>query len=162
MENVFVGKIVNTHGIKGEVRIKSDFEYKNKVFGIGNKLIIRGNEYIINSYRVHKEYDMVTFLGYDNINDVLSLKGCNVFVLRDSLNLDSDDYILSDLIDMDIVLDNEIIGKVIDYTTGLNPLLSIKNDSKEFYIPLNGDFLNNVDIKQNKIIVNDNVKGLML
>ena len=31
-EFIYVGKIVNTHGIKGEIRILSDFEYKNKVF----------------------------------------------------------------------------------------------------------------------------------
>ena len=36
MEYIYVGKIVNTHGIKGEIRILSDFKYKNEIFFIFN------------------------------------------------------------------------------------------------------------------------------
>ena len=36
MNYVYLGRIVNTHGIKGEVRIISDFEYKDRVFNIGS------------------------------------------------------------------------------------------------------------------------------
>ena len=60
MDKVYIGKIVSTHGIKGEVRIISDFLYKEKVFVVGNKLIIDDKEYTINSYRSHKNYDIVT------------------------------------------------------------------------------------------------------
>ena len=52
MNNVYIGKVVNTHGIKGEIRILSDFPYKDKVFIIDNKIIIGDSEYIIKSYRV--------------------------------------------------------------------------------------------------------------
>ena len=75
MDLIYIGKIVNTHGIKGEVRILSDFEYKEEVFKINNKLIVDNNELIIKSYRKHKNYDMVTFEGIDDINDVLKYKG---------------------------------------------------------------------------------------
>ena len=55
-----VGKIVSTHGIKGELRILSDFEYKDKVFVVGNELIINNKPYKIRTYRRHKNFDMVT------------------------------------------------------------------------------------------------------
>ena len=57
MEYLYLGKIVNTHGIKGEIRILSDFKYKSDVFKIGNNLYIGKNKIqeVINSYRVHKE-----------------------------------------------------------------------------------------------------------
>ena len=68
MDNkVYVGKIVSTHGIKGEIRILSDFDYKEKVFKVGNKLIIENKEYTIKSYRKHKNYDMVTFIDRNHI-----------------------------------------------------------------------------------------------
>ncbi|MBQ1551268.1 MAG: hypothetical protein IIZ67_04110, partial [Bacilli bacterium] len=51
MNKVYIGKIVNTHGIKGELRIRSDFPYKDRVFLIGNNLIIDDKEYNIKSYR---------------------------------------------------------------------------------------------------------------
>ena len=38
MEYIYVGKIVNTHGIKGEIRILSDFKYKNEIFKENFKL----------------------------------------------------------------------------------------------------------------------------
>ena len=94
MNKILIGKVVNTHGIKGEIRILSDFPFKEKVFNIDNKIIINDKEYIIKSYRVHKEYDMVTLDGFNNINDVLFLLKNNVYILEDSLNL-SDDEILS-------------------------------------------------------------------
>ena len=34
---IYIGKIVNTHGLKGEIRIISDFEFKDKVFVPGIK-----------------------------------------------------------------------------------------------------------------------------
>ncbi|MDE5539223.1 MAG: ribosome maturation factor RimM, partial [Bacilli bacterium] len=56
MEYVYLGKIVNTHGIKGEVRVLSDFERKDLVFKKGFALFIgeKKEKHIINTYRRHK------------------------------------------------------------------------------------------------------------
>ena len=43
-KKVYIGKVVSTHGIKGEIKIISDFEYKDRVFVVGKKLIIDNNE----------------------------------------------------------------------------------------------------------------------
>ena len=76
---IYIGKIVSTHGIKGELRIISDFEYKDKVFIVGNKLIINDNTYKIRSYRKHKNFDMVTLNDYKDINEVLFLLKSKVY-----------------------------------------------------------------------------------
>ena len=73
MNKVYIGKIVNTHGIKGELRIRSDFLYKDRVFVIGNNLIIDDKEYNIKGYRKHKTFDMVFLNDYHDINEVLTL-----------------------------------------------------------------------------------------
>ena len=44
MEYVLIGKIVNTHGIKGELRILSDFEYKERIFKKGFNLYPQRSE----------------------------------------------------------------------------------------------------------------------
>ena len=57
MKYIAIGKIVNTHGIKGEVRLLSSFKFKNKVFKKDMPIYI-GNtkkKEIINSYRPHKQ-----------------------------------------------------------------------------------------------------------
>ena len=88
-ENIYIGKIVNTHGIKGELRILSNFDKKDKVFIPSTEILI-GKEKIsetINTYRHHKEFEMITLKGYSNINDVLKYKGKPVYIKRQNLNL---------------------------------------------------------------------------
>jgi hypothetical protein len=56
-----IGRVVNTHGIKGEVRVISDFKYKDDVFKEGSILYIDGKKYIIKSYRKHKNFDLINY-----------------------------------------------------------------------------------------------------
>lgn len=156
MELVRVGKYVNTHGIKGEIRIKSNINYKEKVFKKGNILIIKNQEFSIKSYRVHKEYDMLTFDNIDNINDILPLKGSMVYINRDLLNLNCDEYLDSDLIDCNLYMNKELIGKINDirFITKNKKLLVVNNT----YIPF--ELIKKIDLKSKKITIEE-VKGLL-
>ena len=162
MDSVFIGKIVNTHGIKGEIRIKSDFEFKNRVFVVGQELIIRGTKYKILSYRVHKEWDMVTLDGITNINDAIPFKGSNVYFSRSDLKLDDNEYILSDLIGMKIVIKGIEMGIVNDYNNGINSLIEVKYDNITYYVPVKGDFIENIDFNSGIIYLKDSAKELIL
>ena len=97
MDYIKIGKIVNTHGIKGEVRLLSKFPYKDKVF-VKDMIIYIDKKYkeVINSYRKHKNFDMITLVGYNNINDVLKYKGLNVYVNKDDIMLDNNKYLDDD------------------------------------------------------------------
>lgn len=161
MDYISVGKIVNTHGIKGELRILSDFELKNQVFIIGKNIYI-GDSFIkeeIASYRKHKEFDMITLKNYNNINQVLKYLKKKVYVKREDLNIDK--YLMTDLIGLDVYLKEQKIGKIIDFVyNGSNKLLVVEG-LKKFYIPMVEDFVNKVDINNCKVDVADNVKGLI-
>ena len=89
MKYIYIGDVVNTHGLKGEVRLISNFEYKKRVFKKNFKLYIgRSKEEVkINTYRVHKEYDMLTFDGLTSIDDVIIYKGDKVYINRDDLKI---------------------------------------------------------------------------
>jgi len=160
MDLVYVGKIVNTHGIKGELRILSDFEKKELVFKVGNVIIIDDEEHVIRTYRFHKVFDMITIDELDNINDVLCFVGKNVYVSRDSLKLKNNDYLLSDLIGLDVVFNDTVYGIVKDYSNDVNPLLKVEYD-KNYYIPINSNYIKNVDLNDKKIYVEDN-EGLII
>lgn len=163
MEYLYVGKIVNTHGIKGELRISSNFDKKDLVFKKGIKLYIgdKREEEVIVTYRHHKQFEMVTFEGYDNINQVLKYLKMNVYVKKEDLNLDKNDYVLEELVGLDVIEDGEILGKVDEIVyNGINVLLSISG-SKHFYIPNNPNFIKSVNLEKKEIIVM-NSKGLML
>lgn len=163
MDYVFIGKIVNTHGIKGELRIKSNFDKKDLVFKPNFKLYI-GKTYDcekIVSYRKHKDFDMVTFEGYDNINQVLKYLKMNVYAKRSDLELKDEDYVLQDLIDLEIKEDGEVLGKVREIVyNGSNILLQIEGNNN-FYIPIKGNFIKKVNLSKKEIEV-ENARGLIL
>lgn len=159
MEYVRIGKIVNTHALKGEVRIVSDFEFKDQVFVIGNKLYIgfNYNKEEIKTYRKHKNYDMVSFVGKDYIDDVINYKGNSVYVLKDTLHLEKDELIYEELLDMEVIFEDVSIGKVDDYVNNNgNKLLYVNNK----YIPYNKDFIVRID-KDNKKIYYKNIGELL-
>ena len=163
MDYVYIGKIVNTHGIKGELRIRSNFELKDIVFKPGFTLYI-GEGHVaeeIVTYRPHKEFDMVTFKGYDNINQVLNYLKMNVYVKRSDLDLAKDEYILDDLLGFSVEESGETLGKVEEIVyNGINILLSVVGE-KSFYIPISGDFIKKVDLEKG-IIETAGAKGLIL
>lgn len=156
MDLINIGKLVNTHGLKGEVRILSTFKYKDKVFKINNKIYINNNLYIIKSYRPHKNFDMVTLDKIENIDDALKLKGYNVYVNRS----DYDFGILnSDLIGLD-VYDNETYkGKIVDVIELHTSEVIVVDGIKRHMVPLNENFVKNIDMNNKKIYINY-IKGL--
>lgn len=159
MNKMYLGKCVNTHGIKGEIRILSDIENKEEIFKIGHKLYILEDELIITSYRVHKGYDMVTFDGITNIDEVLKYKGNKVYFNRDEVNISN--YLLNDLIGFKISFNNDFAGIIEDFMyNSTNCLLMVKNNNKTYYIPNQPHFIKKVDL-DNKIVYVENIKDLM-
>ena len=161
MNKICIGKLVNTHGIKGEVRILSDLPNKDILFKIGNHLFIDNDDLVIKTYRVHKNYDMVTFNGIDDINEVLKYKNKPVYLNRDDLNISDNEYLITDLIGLDIIFNDDFCGKIEDYMyNSSNYLLVINNNSKKYYIPLNDYFVKKVVLAEKKVYV-ENIKDLI-
>ena len=163
MEYIHIGKIVNTHGIKGEIRILSDFKYKEKVFQIGKKIYIGKSkeEAIINSYRYHKIFDMITIKDINNINDVLKYKGKNIYTTREDLNLNKNEYLSEDLIGLDVEVDKKIIGKIIDYIKDKHQdKLVVNKNEKKYIVPFVCDIIETIDLDKHVIIIK-NIKGLL-
>ena len=150
MKYIFIGRIVNTHALKGEVRIVSNFEYKNRIFKENTLLYIgeNKNKEIIETYRKHKQFDMVKFKGIDYINDVLKYKGSKIYIDESILNLKDDEILISELINMDVYNDNKYVGKITEYRSDNgNNMLRVNNK----LIPYNKDFITKID-KENKSI----------
>ena len=150
MKYIFIGRIVNTHALKGEVRIVSDFEFKDRIFKENTILYIGENKdkEIIETYRKHKQFDMIKFKGIDYINDVLKYKGGKVYIDESILNLKDDEILISELINMDVYNDNKYVGKITEYRSDNgNNMLRVNNK----LIPYNKDFITKID-KENKSI----------
>ncbi len=163
MKYIYIGKIVNTHGIKGELRILSHFDKKEYAF-VPSKTIYIGSEKkaeIIQSFRHHKNFEMITLKGYTNINEVLKYKNQPVFIDRESLELKPDEYVLEELIGLEVYEKKEKLGDCIEIVYNNNNKLLYVRGTKNFYIPINKVYIKKVDLNQKRIEV-ENAKGLIL
>ena len=158
MDKVYIGKIVSTHGIKGELKILSDFDFKDKVFVVGKKIIIDDKEYTIKSYRVHKNFDMITLDDYKDINEVLFLLKKDVYVSKDELSFNDDEILDSELMEYKVLTNTGKVGiiKEIFKASETNKIIRVLFD-KEVLIPYS--FIKKID-KSNKEVIVELIDGM--
>ena len=154
MQKVYVGKVVGTHGIKGEIRIISDFQFKDKVFVVGNSLVINDKDYVIRSYRKHKNFDMVTLNDYHDINEVLFLMKKKVYVDKNKLELNDNEVLDEDLVNYKVLTEDGKCGiiKEIFYGGVSNKIMRVLIDNREVLIPFNSPYMNISKDKKEVII----------
>ena len=159
-----VGKVVNTHGIKGEIKI-IPLTDDNKRFEELKSIYIEdeNEEFFIEKVWYKKSNVMLKLKGYDDINDVLKFK--DKFILidkKDSIDLEPDTYFIYNIIGMNVFLkDGTSVGQVKEVLQpGANDVYVIKGDKKEYLIPAVKDIVLSVDIESNKIII-DPIEGMI-
>lgn len=161
-ELIIVGKVINFFGIKGELKIKSYFDKRDRVFKVGNYILINNEELKITSVRYHKNNILIRVNDINDINEVTKYIGYNVYFKKEDLNLESDEYILEDLLGAIVKDKNIILGEVIDvYTTNNTNYIKVKNKDKTFLIPLIDNYIDHFD-KEAKIIYTLNGQSLSL
>ena len=150
-----VGVIIGTHGIKGEVKVKSDTSFQR--FNVGSTLYLKNNDNIleihIDSHRVHKNLDLIKFNKYNNINDVLQYVGWEVYTTHE-VKLDENEYYYEDLIGLDVYSEKqELLGKVADIReVPQGVILEVNNDEKSFLVPFVSEFI--LEIDREKVVIN--------
>ncbi len=161
MKYTLIGKLVNTHGLKGEVRILSDFKYKDRVFIPGMKIYI-GKDKIceeINTYRHHKIFEMITMDGYTDIDQVLKYKGDYIFVNKEDIKLNENEYLDEDIIGLDVYVDDRCLGKVRKIENHNGNEILVVNGEKNYLIPYNFDIILSINLEKKAIIIQD-IPGL--
>lgn len=159
-----IGKIINTRGIKGEVKIfpmTSVFKRFSdlKSVYIGEDLTL----YEISNVKYDNRFVYLKFKGYDNINDVIRLKENNIYIKdEERIPLDDDTFFISDLIGCKVYdMTNAYIGEVKDVIENpIHDLYVVVNNNKESLIPAISIFVKKVDIDK-KVIKIDPIEGLI-
>lgn len=160
MNYIYIGKIVNTHGIKGELRIISDFPYKDQVFKSNTKIYIGKKKEleIIEKYRFHKIFDMIVLKGHYDINEVLPYKGKDVYIDREETKIEG--MLEEDYIGLNVYSNNVLKGIIIGILKGVKQEnLIIENNNKKYYVPKVDAFIKKIDL-ENKTIEIEEIEGL--
>lgn len=150
---IYLGKVVGTHGIKGEVRLRSHFPYKKKAFLVGSTIFLGEEAFKITSYRVHKDYDMLTFEGYTNINQVLPFVGRKAYKTREELSLEKTEYLEEELFDYQVMTNrgSATLLEIVEASPA-NKLLRIELYKNIILVPFQEPFVK-VDPLKKEIIV---------
>lgn len=141
---IYVGKYIGTHGLKGEIKILSNFSRKDLVFVPNNIIYIDSRPYKILTHRVHKNYNMVTLEGINDIKDIIDLRGSNVYVDK----VDAE-YLIEDFINYKVIKDKKYdVKEIIE-----NPKYKILVLTNNEMIPLIEEFIESIDYKEKIIYV---------
>ena len=161
MELFEVGKIVNTHGLRGEVKIVPWTDTPDVFEDLTVIYIKNKSEYKplnIESVRYQKNNLIVKFKEYSDINDILQYKNAVLYAERDDLGeLPEGVYYIVDLIGLEVFTESgEKIGIIADvFNTGASDIYDVKRDGKKnLLLPVIDEVVKNVDIEGGKVIVN--------
>ena len=162
-----VGVITQTHGLKGEVKVFPTTDDVNRFRKLKNAYIKKKKKKVsvtINRVSFFKQYVILSFKEYTDINEVEKYKKCDLLVTReDALPLADNEYYICDLIGCSVISDtDEEIGTLTDVLqTGANDVYVVKTaDNKELLLPVIDECILDVDIDQ-KIIKAHIMKGLL-
>ena len=155
-----IGQIVNTHGIKGMIKVKpftddiKEFEYFKKIY-IENKT--GRKEYKIDEVKYHKDMVILKLNGIDRIEDAENLKNSYIIISReDAIPLKENEYYIVDLLGLEVYTDDGILlGNLDDiYNTGSNDIYVVKDElGKQILLPAISDVIKKIDIENKRIIV---------
>ena len=155
LESVKIGRIVNAHGIRGEVRVQPyrqdpQFLTRFKTF------YVKGQPVKPTACHVHKSLVLMKFPGVDDMNAALTWKDKVLYIRRDDADLADDEYFDDELLGMEVF--NAETGALLGELVRVDPypahqIYTVKGE-KEYLIPaVKGAFIHSVDLDANRMEV---------
>ncbi len=159
-------KISGTHHLKGGVKGISYLDDANVL--VGNKVIVESpngqkkvltviETKVLSGNKIAVEFEEIT-----NKSEAALLANSLVFIKRELIDIDEDEYLLSDIIGMEVVDENHgVLGKVTDlFETGAHDIYVVNEGAKEIMIPDVDEFIKKVDF-DNRRILTEIIEGML-
>ncbi|MGL5979016.1 MAG: ribosome maturation factor RimM [Erysipelotrichaceae bacterium] len=161
MKQINIGVIANTHGIKGDLKVKPLTDFVEQRFARGAEVFVQQGDksipFTVRNIRESKGMLLVTFKGFEDINQVEQYKGCYITVnVEDLHELESDEIYHHELMGCEVMSeDGRYLGKVTEIiATGANDIIRVVDEAeKGILIPYVKSFILTTDAKTKKITV---------
>lgn len=165
---VSFGKILNFHGIKGEIKLAYSRGREDFVAGLKEVYVQTPNgefEKLTFQYiKFTPKSAIAKFKEFDNINDIMDYKGCSLFIEKQTAkeSLEEDEFLINDLVGMEVYQKGIFAGVVTGVSNnGATDLLSVKTKSDSIsLVPFVKAIVTDVDVKSRKILLSD-IEGLL-
>lgn len=144
------GEIVNTHGVRGEIKMLPWLDSPEDMRGF-TRCRIGGKDYAITACRVQNTCDLLKLEGVDTMEAAQALRGKTVTLYRE--DMDEDVIFAGDLIGMEVFSQAERIGEltqVLDYPG--NQVYVVKGE-REYLVPAVKEFILSTDLEANRMEV---------
>lgn len=158
-----VGKIVNTHGVRGELRVWPQTDFPEIRFQKGSRLLLipplQGDAVPVEvlSARSQKNMYIVKLKGIDSMNEAEKLKGGELKAEEaDRVPLEEGEYYVRDIVGCTVVTDEgENLGVIVDVLTpGANDVWVVKrSNGKELLLPVIDEVVLDVDADAKRVKV---------
>jgi 16S rRNA processing protein RimM len=159
-----VGKVVNTHGIRGELKIVSQTDFPEQRFGKGSKLVLADPNNEANQLKVEveggrlqKNVYIIKFKGYNEINEVLPYKGWMLKISEAEREpLEKGQYYYHEIIGCQVVSDEgETLGTISEILSpGANHVWVVERENgKPILLPVIDDVILEVDTAAKQVRV---------
>lgn len=152
------GKIVGTHGIRGELRVQPWADEPDFLLRFQTLYLDAGGQkpLTITASRVHGKLVLIKIKGVDCIEEAEKLRNRIIFMNRSDAGLTDDHYFIQDLIGCAVYHseNGEFLGEICDVSqTGANDVWHIRKDNKEYLIPAIAQVVQTVDPVAGKITI---------
>lgn len=158
-----VGQIVNTHGLRGEVKVNPRTDAP-EVFEIFETLYTEdGKAYEVKGVRYQKSCVLLKLQGVDDMTAAERMKNKVLYAERELFeDLPEDTYLVADIVGLEVKDENTVYGKVEDViTTGSNDVYAVKPPvGRSIYIPAIKDVVKEINVKEGYILI-EMPKGLL-
>jgi 16S rRNA processing protein RimM len=165
-----VGEVVNTHGIRGELKVVPHTDFADQRFAPGSRLSLQregvpgGVQAEVESSRSHKNVYIMKLKGFENINEVEKFKGCLLKVTAAQREpLQKGEFYYTDIIGSEVVTEEgESLGQVTEILRpGANDVWVVElKDGKELLLPYIDDVVLDVNVRAKRVTVRL-MEGLM-
>lgn len=155
-----VGVISSTHGVRGEVKVFPTTDDVQRFKKLKEVWLDTGKEKLllkIEGVKFFKQFAILKFKDYNNINDIEKYKGKELWVTRENaVPLEENEYYIADLIGMSVISDEgETLGELTDVLqTGANDVYCVKlANGKEALFPAIAECVQSVDLEKGTMVV---------
>ena len=159
-ELIPVGKIIGTHGIKGQMKVHS-YSGNFESLSAARSVVLKSaggtlQEFTLKSINANSGKFIIGFTDFDDIDQVKPLVGNELCLKRCQLpKLTDDEYYWSDLIGLQVFTDDgTLLGKIAEiFETGSSDIYVVRNEKREYLIPAIADVVKQVDLAGGKIVI---------
>jgi 16S rRNA processing protein RimM len=157
---ILIGKVSGTHGIRGQVRVVPYSGLPDSILSLST-FFLQMPDGSYKSFEIagaseHKKRVLVTLKGFNDINFVLGLVGCEIYIDRAQLpELPEGEYYWQDLIGLEVLTDRgDSLGELVHiFETGSNDIYVVKAGNHEYLIPAISDVVLDIDLDARKMTV---------